>query len=420
MTRLTGPRVLAALLAASTLVTAGCWPQPGGNPANSNWNAIESGLTIVNVATLHQVWSTEGDLDAVFGRHVLGMTGGGDSSTPGAGFVKVTSLDAGTGAQNWSTDIAPGGIAQGLVTGSAVVVGDQVWAEWLASAIGPGGTQACAGGGSRLDLETGAPVGTTSLLNALMTTGNLAAVRETSFRQDCTFGPTSGVRVLDGATAGQIWETTHAGGRPVAAGNQLIIPVNATLESFALSGCGAPQCDPVWTSDVAGPNLVVVADLAADGDRLYAIGTHLGTFELFGMDITDGSVAWRTSGFGPLTGGLAAFDGIVYTTAGLQLLAFDGEGCVPRCQPLWAGELPDAVVTTDIVGAGGVVYALSQDGTVSAFDAKGCGAPSCPPVARVSLGGQPTGTLIVASGHLYAGIHDPSETFNRVVALAPT
>ena len=78
------------------------------------------------------------------------------------------------------------------------------------------------------------------------------------------------------------------------------------------------------------------------------------------------------------------------------------------------------MVTTDIVGAGGVIYALSQDGTVSAFDAKGCGAPSCPPVAQVSLGGQPTGTLIVASGHLYAGIHDPSETFNRVVALAPT
>jgi outer membrane protein assembly factor BamB len=419
MTRLDGPRALAMLAAASTLVTAGCWPQPGGNPANSYWNAIESELTVDNVATLHQVWSAEGDLDAVFGRHVLGMTGGGDGTTPGTGFVKVTSLDAGTGAQNWSTDIAPGGIAQGLVTGSAVVVGDQVWAEWLANAIGPGGTHACAGGGSRLDLETGAPVGTTNLLNAIMTTGNLVAVRETSFLQDCTFGPTSGVRVLDGATRAPIWETNEHGLRPVAAGNQLVIAENDALKSFALSGCGAPPCQPVWTSSVAGPNNVSVEHLAADGDRLYAMGIHLGTFEMIGVDISDGSVAWRTPGPAPLTGGIAAFDGIVYTTAGVKLLAYDGEGCVPGCQPLWTGVLPGGVITTNIAGAGGVVYALTEDGTVSAFDAKGCGAPSCPPLAQVSLGGKPSGTLIVASGHVYASVTATTPPLSRIVALGP-
>src|SRR5262245_14641953 len=64
----------------------------------------------------------------------------------------------------------------------------------------------------RLDLETGSQVGTTNLLNAVMTTGDLAAVRETSFLQDCTFGPSSGVRVLDGSTAAQIWETPDCPG----------------------------------------------------------------------------------------------------------------------------------------------------------------------------------------------------------------
>jgi hypothetical protein len=51
-------------------------------------------------------------------------------------------------------------------------------------------------------------------------------------------------------------------------------------------------------------------------------------------------------------GGLAAFDGIVYTTAGLQLLAFDGGRLRPEVPAAVDRELPDAVVTTDIVGAG--------------------------------------------------------------------
>ena len=82
MTRLTRPRVLATMLVAWTLATAGCWPQPGGNPANSNWNAIESELTIDTVGTLEQAWTTEGDRDAVFGRHILGCRRAGTATPP--------------------------------------------------------------------------------------------------------------------------------------------------------------------------------------------------------------------------------------------------------------------------------------------------------------------------------------------------
>jgi hypothetical protein len=414
MTRLTRPRVLATLVVASTLVTAGCWPQPGGNPANSNWNAIESELTIDTVATLQQAWSAEGDLDAVFGRHVLGMSAGGSSSTPGAGFVKVTSLDAGTGTQNWSRSITPGGTAQGLVTGSAVVVGDQVWAEWLAFAIGPRGTQACAGGGGRLDLETGDSVGSTDLPADIMTTGDLAAVKETSFLQDCTFGATSGLRVLSGDTAAQVWENTALGStQPIAAGSRLIDTLGTTVRSFAAAGCGAPQCQPVWTADVGVP----LDGLVADGNRLYAVSDDPSR-ELLGLDIATGAVVWRASV--PSLSGMAAFGGIVYTTSGSTLLALDGAGCVSTCSPLWTATFPGTRVSANLAGAGGAVYVASDAGVVSAFDAAGCGAATCAPVTQVPLGGESTGTLIVASGHLYAGIHDPSETFNRVVAFAPT
>jgi outer membrane protein assembly factor BamB len=415
MTRPTGPRVLATLLAASALATAGCWPQPGGNPANSNWNAIESELTIDTVATLAPVWTAEGDLDAVFGRHVLGMSAGGDSFSPGAGFVNVTSLDAGTGAQNWSTDIAPGFIAEGLVTGSAVVVGDQVWAEWLAFAIGPRGGQGCLGGGSRLDLETGASVGSTNLLADIMTTGDLTAVEETTFLQDCTFGASSGLRVLSGGTAELVWENTALGStQPVAADGRMIDTLGTTVRSFAAAGCGAPQCQPVWTADLGVP----LGGLVADGDRLYTVGGTDPSRELLGLDIaTGGAIVWRA----PLASlsGMAAFGGILYVSGGTTLSAYDGAGCVSTCSPLWTATLPGQVFS-NLAGAGGVVYAASEDGTVSAFDAAGCGAATCVPVKQVSLGGRPTGRLIVASGHLYAGVAAETEPFSRVVAFAPT
>lgn len=414
MTRLTRPRVLAALVAASTLVTAGCWPQPGGNPANSNWNAIESELTIDTVGTLEQAWSVEGDLDAVFGRHVLGMSAGGDSNSPGAGFVNVTSLDAGTGAQNWSTDIAPGFIAQGLVTGSAVVVGDQVWGEWLAFAIGPRGGQGCLGGGTRVDLETGGLVGTTNLLSDIMTTGSLAAVDETSFLQSCTFGGDSGLRVLAGPTAELLWENTTLGnGQAVAAGDRILDTLGTTVRSFAAAGCGAPQCQPVWTADVGVP----LSGLVADGNRLYTVGGTDPSRELLGLDLATGAVVWRAPL--PSLSGLAAFGGILYVSGGTTLSAYDGAGCVSTCSPLWTAALPGQVFS-NLAGAGGVVYAATEDGTVSAFDATGCGAETCAPVASVALGGRPSGTLIVASGHLYAGVTADTEPTRRVVAFAPT
>jgi len=413
MTRLTRPRVLATMLVAATLATAGCWPQPGGNPANSNWNAIESELTIDTVGTLEQAWSAEGDLDAVFGRHVLGMSAGGDSNSPGAGFVNVTSLDAGTGAQNWSTDIAPGFIAQGLVTGSAVAVGDQVWGEWLAFAIGPRGGQGCLGGGTRVDLETGALVGNTNLLSDIMTTGDLAAVKETSFLQDCTFGGTTGLRVLSGDTAAPAWENTAPGStQPIAAAGRLIDTLGTTVRSFAAAGCGAPQCQPIWTADVGVP----LGGLVADGNRLYTVSVDPSR-ELLALDIATGAVVWRASV--PSLSGLAAFGGILYTTSGSTLLALDGAGCVSTCSPLWTATFPGTRLSANLAGAGGVIYVASDAGVVSAFDAAGCGAATCAPVKQVPLGGDSTGTLIVASGHLYAGIHNPSETFGRVVAFAP-
>jgi outer membrane protein assembly factor BamB len=55
------------------------------------------------------------------------------------------------------------------------------------------------------------------------------------------------------------------------------------------------------------------------------------------------------------------------------------------------------------VVAGGVVYVGSVDGTIRAFDAAGCGAPTCPARWTVDAGAPVTGGLAVYGGQLYAG-----------------
>ncbi|HEY7072595.1 MAG TPA: PQQ-binding-like beta-propeller repeat protein, partial [Acidimicrobiales bacterium] len=192
-----------------------------------------------------------------------------------------------------------------------------------------------------------------------------------------------------------------------------------TVRSFAAAGCGAAQCQPVWTADVGVP----LSGLVADGNRLYTVGGTDPDRELLALDIATGAVVWRT----PLAfffQGMAAFDGIVYVATGSDsvpptLSAYDGAGCVATCSPLWTAPIPGGRVTANLAGAGGVVYVASDAGVVSAYDAAGCGAATCAPVKEVLLDGDSTGTLIVASGHLYAGISAQTAPFSRVVAFAP-
>lgn len=414
MARSLGPRVLAALPAAAALATAGCWPQPGGTAGHQNWNPIEDGLTIGNVATLAPDWTAPGDLDVVWGRHVVGVVSGGNG-TPGGGFVRVQSLDADTGAQIWSSSIAPSFIATGTTTGSAVVVDDDVWANWLGFAIGPGGTRSCGGGGVRLDLETGSHQGDTSLHTSVVPFAPLAAVHETSFGSSCTFGPDSALRVLDGATAAPAWQSSVGGGGfpviTVVDGNQLLETQGTTLRSFTASGCGAPQCAPVWMADVGA-----VLGLMIDGERLYATAGSGASTELLGLDRTDGTIVWQAPLPGPAP--LAAFSGTVYAASGTTLAAYDGAHCAVTCSPSWTADLP-APAATNLAGAGGVVYTATQDGTLSAFDAAGCGTAACAPVKQLALDGTPDGPLIVASGHVFVNVSTLS-TPRRIQALAPT
>ena len=63
--------------------------------------------------------------------------------------------------------------------------------------------------------------------------------------------------------------------------------------------------------------------------------------------------------------------------------------------------------------AGGVVYTGSDDGSVDAFVAAGCGAPTCTALWSAETGSRITGAPAVSRGQLYVGTAD-----GRVVAYA--
>jgi len=53
--------------------------------------------------------------------------------------------------------------------------------------------------------------------------------------------------------------------------------------------------------------------------------------------------------------------------------------------------------------AGDVLYAGSASGAVTAFDADGCGAASCPSLWSANAGSPVSGAPAVANGRLYVG-----------------
>jgi outer membrane protein assembly factor BamB len=67
-----------------------------------------------------------------------------------------------------------------------------------------------------------------------------------------------------------------------------------------------------------------------------------------------------------------------------------------------------------VVAAGDVAYAATSAGSILAFDLAGCGAATCDPLARVSIGTGTfiTGDPIVHNGRVLAGTAD-----GRVVAF---
>jgi outer membrane protein assembly factor BamB len=132
------------------------------------------------------------------------------------------------------------------------------------------------------------------------------------------------------------------------------------------------------------------------------------------MDAATGAVLATHELTGAATS-LAVADGTAYlvraslTAPQNDLLALDVASCATgTCTTQWSASL--GAGGASVVSGGGVVYAGTGDGTVAAFDAAGCGAATCSPIAEVTVPG-PVGGMIVSGGRLYVNAYSEIHAF---------
>jgi outer membrane protein assembly factor BamB len=377
----------------ASVLSSGCWPQPGFDAGHTRYNWIEDGLTADDVATLTEDWSVSllgpPREPIVQGGRVFVVAG--DATLPTTD-VEVYALDLATGATDWTTSLVSLPVHASFFTfGPVTLAAEQLWTSYAAVDFTTGSGRVASG--VRLDPATGTLLGsgTSDAIphsSPILDTGDhvveLVATPVTS--------PTATLRVRDPATAAIEWVATFPGlvpSAPVAVEGQVFVAVETTLHAFAPAGCGAPTCPPTWSVPIAAP----APKLVASGDTLVAV---VGS-DLLSIDRATGQVRWQAA-LGSTGSGAAVTTDTVYVATGSSVLAFDAEGCgQPTCAPTWSGSLGTAAAGAPVV-AGGAVY-VGAGSSLSVFAADGCGSASCSPLVTLPLGA-PVSSLSVAQGRL--------------------
>ncbi|HEY7069414.1 MAG TPA: PQQ-binding-like beta-propeller repeat protein, partial [Acidimicrobiales bacterium] len=249
----------------SALLSGCWWQQPGFSPEHSGWNPFENELRPDNVAAVVPQWS---------------VTVAGSTTAPGTLSEPVTSRDlvfskrqvGGTAASVQAVDIDSGDLvwehtlpAPGFsVTDLAVPVAfsrDELRVGHIARfPFGP----PC-GDLTRLDPASGDLLGTTATdfpTSAVVSAGTITAQMESN---RC-FAPVSGQLVVrDQATSAVLW-TAPLGNAEVKAAptvalaqGRIYVNDRGTVHAFAIDGCGAPTCSPLWSFASPGFDGPVVA-----------------------------------------------------------------------------------------------------------------------------------------------------------------
>ena len=172
------------------------------------------------------------------------------------------------------------------------------------------------------------------------------------------------------------------------------------LLALPANGCGAANCNPLWTAALANGAFTtpaVAGDLvfiSSAGSVDNGIGT-LYAFKAAGCGHPNCRPVWTASvpnvGSSPTVAG-----GVLYLVASDgRLLAFKAAGCGrPTCAPLWTANAKSSAEASPAVG-NGLVYVTSTERLV-AFPAAGCGQATCPPVwASEPVAGSDTGSGLI-------------------------
>jgi len=214
-----------------------------------------------------------------------------------------------------------------------------------------------------------------------------------------------------------LWTGTTGGaidsGPLVANGIVYVGSEDHRFYAFSANGCGRSSCTPLWTvSTGAGINSApaiangVVYFGSQDG-KLYAVNAN-GCGSLICKPLWTAQVGQSIFGSSPAVNG-----GIVYIASFIEsdfssskLYAFNANGCGrPTCQPMWTAPAGDFVSSSPAV-ANGKVYVGSGDDLLYAFNANGCGQSTCSALWRGEAIGEQAGLLsapTVANGLVYVG-----------------
>lgn len=425
-------RRLVALGAAITAFGSGCfWSQPGHGPGHTRHNPTETALTIDNVATLTPVWSTalpEADQSGSATEPIIadGRAYVGRQAYGPAGGVWAVALDAGDGAIEWQRQLYAGNASLVWPSPNARS-GDTLSVGYAGLVDG-----ACGADHGDLDPDdgTGTLAGDGRQVSPAVTSGALVARTSIHLQgpsAGCTY-PAPTVEVAETATGAVRWSATLAPGSggdlptfmPAVGSGRVVVADSAGLHSFALAGCGAATCEPLWSVGFdAGITWTTPPVVTGSGQAL--VTTDTGT--LVALDVVTGAelwradLAWRRGPLSPLPG-LAAAGGLVYVSSPSTdqpgtgtVRAFAAGGCGSQtCAPLWStsvGGTPSAPAV-----AGGVVYVAAGD-QLHGYDAAGCGAAECSPVATAEV--PPYAQWVtVAGGRAYVASRA------HVTALAPS
>ncbi|BCJ47917.1 hypothetical protein GCM10010168_22760 [Actinoplanes ianthinogenes] len=172
------------------------------------------------------------------------------------------------------------------------------------------------------------------------------------------------------------------------------------LLALPATGCGADQCDPLWTARLSNGAFTTPAVagglvfVSSAGNTDNNLGT-LYAFRAAGCGQKSCKPVW-TAAVPNTDSSPTVSGGTLYIVAGDgRLLAFTASGCGrATCKPLWTGALKTSGNAAPAV-ANGLVYATSSDRLV-AFAAGGCGKPACPPVwASRPVAGSDTGSGLI-------------------------
>ena len=404
---------------AVVLAVAGCWEQVGYGPGHTWSNPVEDRLTTANVVSLHEDWSTS--LGGYVSQEPI-VSGGRVfvTTTTGAGSMSTASLDvhavdATTGAPIWSTNAyTDGSYNVELHSFDASVASGQLWTGANVSSQVGHFPPVCDSLTTRLDPATGTVVAQDESFGSTVVQAGSHLLQVTGHVLEpggCDTSGTASLVARDRETLATEWSAPLGWGSlmlgnlgPTVARDKVVLFDRGGVMAFALEGCDAPTCAPLWTLPLPFGAIPLGQPVAGPSGQVFVAVAHIldppQRTELLSLDGATGAVNWTanlgTSSADPL--GVAIAGGRVYVEGGR---VFDAAGCgASTCTPAWTVTVSPGTGAAGPVVAGGVVYE-GGPGVIHAYAAAGCGSVTCSPLVTLPVDGTPLG-LSVADGRLYA------------------